>query len=273
MLTRHILLLWAGIVLIAGQPAADPAPSAPLRIGGTGAVTALLTQIAPAFEAETGFTLQAVPSLGTTGANAAVADGVLGLAVSGRDLNQAEAARGLSVAATLRTPFGFVSSRAGPDNLDSTQIPALYRADRAKWADGSPVRIILRPTDESDNWVLGALFPGMADAIRQARKRSDLSIAATDQDNAEMAEKVAGSLVAATLVQMTTEKHALQFVSIDGVAPTLENYENGSYPYAKHLQLVVPRQVSPAAAAFLAFLRSPEAASLLRKAGIVASAG
>jgi hypothetical protein len=37
----------------------------------------------------------------------------------------------------------------------------------------------------------------MAEAIQQVRKRSDLSLAATDQDNAEMGEKTKGSLVGA----------------------------------------------------------------------------
>jgi phosphate transport system substrate-binding protein len=118
--------------------------------------------------------------------------------------------------------------------------------------------------------LLGDLFPGMSEAIKHARTRNDLSLAATDQDNVEIAEKVKGSLVGVSLTQMTTEKRNLRFVAIDGVAPSLENYENGSYPYAKTLYVVVPSKVSPEASAFLSFIATPAGESLLRKAGIVA---
>ena len=260
----------AGLALFGALATLNPASAETLRIGGTGAMTEMLRQIAPAFEAETGITLQVVPSLGTSGGNAAVADGVIGISVAGRDLKTKEADRGLRVAATFRTPFGLVTSRPGTEHLKSTEIAGIYSADKSVWPDGTPIRIVLRPADESDNLVLGELFPGMTNAIKRMRTRNDLSIAATDQDNAEMAEKTKNSHVGATFTQMTTEKRNLQFVTIDGVAPSLENYESGSYPYGKTLYFVVPAQISPQATAFLSFMATPAGKSLLRKGGIVA---
>jgi phosphate transport system substrate-binding protein len=264
--------LFSAVLSISALATLTGASAATLTVGGTGAVSEVLNQIGPAFEAETGIVLKVVPSLGTSGANAAVADGVLGLSVAGRDLNEKETARGLTVASILRTPFGLATSRTGPDNLKSEEIARLYRADKPVWPDGTLVLIVLRPVVESDNIVLGSIFPGMAEAIQQVRKRSDLSLAATDQDNVEMGEKTKGSLVGATLAQISTEKRNLRFVSIDGVAPSLEGLQNGSYPYGKTMYLVVPSVVSPEGAAFLAFLAKPAGVSLLRKAGIVAGA-
>jgi len=110
----------------------------------------------------------------------------------------------------------------------------------------------------------------MAEAMERARGRPDLSVAATDQDNADAAEEIEGSLIATTLTQMLTEKRDLRFLAIDGVPPTLANYENGSYPYGKSLFLVVPAEISAEAASFLSFIATPEAEPLLREAGIVA---
>ena len=124
-------------------------------------------------------------------------------------------------------------------------------------------------TVESDNIVLGGLFPGMTEAIQQVRKRSDLSLAATDQDNADMAERVKGSLIGATLTQILAENRNLRFVSIDGVPASLENYLNGSYPYGKSLYVIAPPGPSPQARAFLSFLASPAAQAVLRKDAIV----
>jgi phosphate transport system substrate-binding protein len=271
-MTRYIGLFSAGLGLLGALATLNPALAETLRIGGTGAVTEVLRQIGPAFEAETGITLQVIPSLGTSGGNAAAADGVLGISVAGRDLKKKEAEKGLTVAATLRTPFGLVTSRSGPDSLKSAEIAELYRADKPAWPDGAPILVVLRPVDESDNLVLGELFPGMSEAIKHMRTRSDVSVAATDQDNAEMAEKTKGSLVGATLTQIMAERRNLRFVAIDGVTPSLESYKDGSYPYGKTLYLVVPAKVSPEAAAFLAFITTPAGESLLRKAGIVAGA-
>lgn len=271
-MTRYIGLFSAGLGLLSALATLNPASAETLRIGGTGAVTEVLRQIGPAFEAETGIPLQVIPSLGTSGGNAAVADGVLGISIAGRDLKKKEAEKGLTVAATLRTPFGLVTSRPGLESLKSAEIAELYRADRPSWPDGAPVLVVLRPVDESDNLVLGELFPGMSEAIKHMRTRSDVSVAATDQDNAEMAEKTKGSLVGATLTQIMAERRNLRFVAIDGVAPSLESYKNGTYPYGKTLYLVVPAKVSPEAAAFLAFIATPAGEALLRKAGIVAGA-
>lgn len=260
----------AALASIAVLVALSPAWGEPLKIGGTGAVTELLRQMGPAFTADTGIALEVVPGLGTSGGNNAVADGKLGLAFSGRELRDKETARGLKVALVLRTPFGFVTSRQGPDNLKKGEIVALFRADRPLWPDGTPILIHLRPADESDYIVLGEFFPGFTEVIQQLRKRRDLSVAATDQDNADMAEKAKGSLAAATLTQIVAERRNLRFVSIDGVAPSLDSYLDGSYPYSKPLYAIVPSAISPEAQAFLAFLAKPAGVALLRQAALIA---
>jgi phosphate transport system substrate-binding protein len=262
---RAVALGAIGVVM-----ALSPALGKSLRIGGTGATNGLLAQLAPAFTAETGITLEVVAGLGTSGANNALADGKLDISFAGRELRDKERARGLKVVGTVRTPIGLVTSREGPDDLKSTEIAALLRADRPVWPDGTPILIILRPADETDYIVLGEHFPGFTEALQHLRRRRDLSIAATDQDNLDMAEKLRGSLTSATLTQMMTEKRNLRFVAITGVAASLENHQNGSYPYGKRLYLVVPSAMSPEAAAFIAFLAGPAGEALLRRGGLIA---
>jgi phosphate transport system substrate-binding protein len=263
---RVVALGLLGVMMAMSQ-----AWGATLKVGGTGAVTELLRQLGPPFTAETGIVLDVIPGMGSSGAASAAADGKLGIAFSSRQLRDKEKARGLNQVAAFTTPFGLVTSRASPESLKRSEIAALYRSDRPRWPDGTPILITLRPTDESDNILLGEFFPGMAEALLHLRKnRSDLSIAATDQDNADLAEKVQGSLTAASLAQVISEKRNLRFVMIDGVAATLENYRNGSYPYGKPLYAIVPSAISPEAQAFVAFLAKPATEALLREAGIVA---
>ena len=122
----------AGILLL------NPAWSRTLKIGGTGAMTALLGELAPAFQADSGIALDVIPGLGTSGALGAVADGKIGIAVSGRHLKEKEVARGIREVATFRTPFGLVTSRAGPDNLKRVEVGERYGENRPLWPDGKP---------------------------------------------------------------------------------------------------------------------------------------
>jgi ABC-type molybdate transport system substrate-binding protein len=78
----HAIVAFGIGVVLAGGPTSGQT----LKVGGTGSVTVLLGQIAPAFTADTGIALDTVPGLGTSGAISAVGDGKLGLAFSGRPL-------------------------------------------------------------------------------------------------------------------------------------------------------------------------------------------
>ena len=125
----------------------------------------------------------------------------------------------------------------------------------------------MRPKSDSDTTVLGNMFPGMAAAIEDARQRPDVPIAATDQDNADMAERIPGSLTGSTLSQVKMERRSLRFVAIDGVEPSLDNLESGAYPFAKPIYFVLPANKSPLAERFIAFLGSPVGRAALRATG------
>jgi phosphate transport system substrate-binding protein len=245
------------------------AASEVLRIGGTGAANGMIKSVGTLFTAQTGIAVQLVPSLGTNGGNRALANGVIDAAISGRPLTAAEIANGLTTVAEFHTPFGLVTSHPNPNGFKSGDIARIFQSDNPTWADGTPMRIILRPTTDSDTWLLGHLFPGMTEAMAAIRKRADLSVAATDQDNADMAEQTPGSLTGATFTQMKMEKRKLRFVAIDGTAPSLESYKSGAYPFGKSLYLVLGAKKSPACERFLAFLRSPDGVTALHEAGIV----
>lgn len=245
------------------------APAGELRIGGTGAATAVLQQAATAFARKHGTRVNVIASLGSSGGIRAVGDGVLDLAVSGRPLKPDEEAKGLVVALVARTPFVIATAHPKPGSIAAAALPDMFSAMTPTWSDGTPIRVILRPRSESDTTLLGELFPGVAAALEKARRRPDIPMAATDQDNADMAEKIPGSLVGSTLVQLVAERRQLRSVAIDGIVPTLEDFERGVYPYGKPLYFVVGRAPSPLVEEFLNFLRSPEGTELLRAAAVI----
>lgn len=250
--------LWLSFVL---SPAhAEPAE---LRAGGTGAATELLHRLAAEFGKETGYRTQVVASLGTTGGLLALADGHLDVAVAGRALKAEEQAKGLRVALVVRTPFVLATSHRAPSGLASADVVRAFADPGVSWADGTPIRVILRPRSESDVTLMTSLFPGLVGTMEKARQRPDIPVAATDQDNADLAERTPGSLVGMTLTQLLLEKRDLRTVAIDGLDASRANIANGTYHYTKLLYFVTREQPGEVAAAFLRFLDTAAARDLM----------
>jgi phosphate transport system substrate-binding protein len=240
-----------------------------LRIGGTGSASALLSMLGAAFAAESEIHIEVKWSLGSNGALRALTDDALDLAVVGRRLKPQETSAGLSALLSLRAPFVLATSQAQADAMTVAEIAEAFLSERATWRDGTLIRPILRPLSETDTALIVELFPSVAGAIEAARRRADVPVAATDQDNADAGEHTPGSLITTTLTQIMLEKRRLRLVAIDGVEPTIENFERGVYAHAKPLYVVAPPRPSSAAERFVDFLRSPVGRELLRGAGVL----
>jgi phosphate transport system substrate-binding protein len=259
----------AGMALLLGATAGS-AKAEVLRTGGPGAVAKILQRLGAAFtEREPGTTLTVIPNLGSAGAIAGVTDGLLDFGVSGRPLKPEEA-KSLTAVILASTPFGLASSQPNPGSIKSADVAAFYTNASSVWPDGTPVRVVLRPRAEVDAALLVNTFPKMAAAIEQLRERKEIPVVATDQDNVLLAEKIPGSLAAVTLTQVLTENSRLHFAAIDGVEPTLENFERGAYPYRKDFYFVFPHGKKPAVERFVVFLRSADGEKILRETGNLA---
>jgi phosphate transport system substrate-binding protein len=257
-----IALLFAAAAL-AGQAAAADA----LRVGGTGSSLGVLQQLGADF-AKRDVTIDVIPGLGSSGAIHALQDGKLDLAVSARPLKADETAAGLRQVAVLRTAFVLATSRADSVALKRADLPGIFTAEKAIWPDGTPIRIILRPRSETDSALLGKISAGMNEAIEAARRRSEVPIAATDQDNTALAQRVPGSLAGTTMAQLATERPDLRIVRLEGLDPTLANVESGAYPFVKHLHFIVRSDGAPLRP-FLDYMQSPQGLQSLRQAEIV----
>lgn len=254
------------VLLLAGAlPAGNAAAAETLRLGGTGSAAGMLQQVGAEFTTATGVKVEIVASLGSSGAIRALTDGVLDIAVPARPLKSDETTDGLRQVAVLRTAYVIATSHVDAPGFKSADLAGIFAAEKPTWTDGTPIRIILRPRSDTDTALLGELFPGMTDAIESARRRAELPTAATDQDNAALADRTAGSLIGTTMTQIKTEHRNLHVVPLDGVEPTLANFESGVYRFAKKLYFIVPRNSAPEAQRFVDFLRSPLGIKALRE--------
>jgi phosphate transport system substrate-binding protein len=242
-----------------------------LRVGGTGTAAGIVQQVGTEFTAGSGIKIGFIPSLGSSGAIRALADGKLDIAVAARPLKADESAAGLREAAVLQTPYVLVTSHQSPNGLKTADLPKVFSEQKPIWGDGTPMRIILRPRTETDSALLASLSPGMDKAIEALRQHPEVPIAATDQDNASLAERTPGSLTGTTLAQIKTEHRDLRVVPFGDLKPSLAALESGDFPFAKKLYFVVRTNAAPGVQRFMDFLRSPQGIKALRDADTLPS--
>ncbi len=238
-----------------------------LRISGTGATLATMQAVGAAFsesERIDPIDIETLPSLGSAGGIRAVGDGVISVAVTSRPPNPTENTVGLQATAIGVTPIAFVSSNPQPGGLVRADLPEIYRREKLRWADGSEIRIILRPPEGTTEEFLKVFFPNLVRLYAGLRQRGIFPIASTDQENVALASDIKGSLTIVTMAQMRGERLDLHVLPLDGIWPNLETLESGSHRFALPLYLV-HRTSDNTAQRFLAFLRSPAGAEILHR--------
>lgn len=262
----------SGAVLIAVFTA--PVSAGEIKIGGTGAAYAVSRLLGDAFTAaHPDETVEVIPSMGSSGGIQAVSAGALQVSFSGRPLKADEKAQGLQEMPFVDTPYVFVSSHPKPQKLSTSDVVAIYTGTLPKWPDGKDISPILRPKGDSDTGYLIETIQGMGPALEKLRQRSDVPIAGTDQDNMEAAQKTLNSFTGSTLLQVVSERPRVKIVNLDGLAPSVEAMEKGDYPLKRRLYLVAKANSSPSAEKFILFLRSPDAAKIIRdNGGVLVSA-
>jgi phosphate transport system substrate-binding protein len=250
------------------------APTAPgadgvVRATGTGTALGAMRRLAPAFEkANPGHRLQLLPSLGSSGALKALADGAIDMALSGRPIKPDEQALGLVAVPYARTPFAFVvGPRAGVTGITAAEAARIYSGAQERWPNGERVRLVLRPRVDMDTGIVAAISAEMAAAVDVAMARDGMLMAATNQDCHEIVVQTPGSIGPSSLTQIMTEDPGLVPLTWNGVAPTLRNLASGQYPLQKTLFLAVRAPPTAAVRCFLSFLASPEAARILEATG------
>ena len=243
--------------------------AATLNVGGTGAALGAMQALAQAFQkARPDVSVQVPDSLGSGGGIRATIAGALDIGLSSRPLKDEERAKGAKQQAYAKSPFVLVTSGKSPNPaLTSAQFIAFFGGGTLTWADGTPIRLILRPKDDSDTKILKAGFKGIEPALAKARATQGIPVASTDQQALDKAEALPGSLTTATLSAVIAEGRSLNPIAIDGVTPTVENLANGSYRHFKTLYLITGAGVSTLAQEFMDFIRSAEGARVLRETG------
>jgi phosphate transport system substrate-binding protein len=240
-----------------------------IRIGGTGADLATMKLLGQAFQKEyPEIAITVYPSLGSAGGIKALLGGDLDIAVSSLDLIAAQQSQGLVALEYGRTPLVFVTDKKNTvSQITLKQISDIYSGQAMIWPDETPIRLILRPKGETNIQIIQTMSEELRRAVQKSYARSGLNMAITDQENADLLERLPGSFGASTLCQIISEKRALNVLSLNGLKPSVKALADGTYPYFRDLYLITGPKSSPAVRQFVDFVFSPAGQSILTKTG------
>jgi len=247
-----------------------PARGEEIRIGGTGGALGTMQMLTEAYtKLQTDTKVVVVPNLGSSGGIGAVIAGAIDIGLSGRPLKDAELSQGAREIEYGRTPFVFATSvkNAGVAAITTPQLVEIYSGRMERWSDGTKIRLVLRPQNDSDTESVGRISPKLREAALLASKRPGMLVAVTDHDAADYLEKLSGSFGTTTLAMILSEKRSLKALKLDGAEPSVKAIAQGRYLYYKQMMLVTGPKTPPSAHRFIAFIQSPAGRQILTRAG------
>lgn len=254
------------IAIAFGQPTATA--TQPVRVGGSGMAFAAVELLAEKHAAVGGSVgVKVLPSLGTPGGIKALVEREIDVAIVTSRLTPELEAKGFHEGVCFMTPLVFATSHPQPQNLSMAQLSQIYSDPRPVWPDGMPIKVILRSRVGSTYPYLTRIVPGLKEAFDIAYKRPGIPVGATDQENVEIAQRAAGSLAIATLMQIRGEQLKLATVAIDGIVPNVRNIATGAYPFSMRVCLITVVEPSVEIARLIAYARSADGRALIENLG------
>ena len=244
-----------------------------LTVPGSGNPEYVLRRLAEAFNAQQ---LQhrviVPPSSGTAGALRDVGEGITSLGRVGRPLKEDEKARGFTFMPIGLDPVVMVGG-AGVTvrSLSQRQVLDIYTGKLSNWAEvggkSAPIRAIGREATDASRQALQQLIKPLKDI----QFGSNIKVAHLDPQVIELLDRYPTSLAFLNRSALSACQTRVVPLAIDGVAPTPDNVVQGRYPVVLEFGLVYRSSsgLSPAARAFVDFVRSPKGQGILQQSGVL----
>ena len=262
----RIALALTGALIMTPSLAATP-----IKTGGTGSAIRVVVALGTVFkqtypDAE----VVVLQGLGSGGAIKALNAQAIELALSARPLKPAEQGQALQASEVARTPLVFAGVKPYP-GLSRAKVADILLGKQQVWPDGSPLRPVLRPKDDSEAMLLRASSPAMDQALGIALARPGMHVALTDSEALEALQSVPGAFGFTTLA-MLKEAPSVRPFALDQVTPSLGTLSSGRYRLSKPLYLVIRENAPESVRAFVAFIQSAQGAKILADHGYLALA-
>ena len=252
--------------------AASSAAAQTIKVDGSTGAMPLVAALAKAHEAQTqGVKIETGKGLGTKARIDALKAGSIDIAVASHGLKVDELlAQGMVVDRIAATAVAFAVDAAIPvTNLTQAQICSIYSGKATNWKElGGPDRAIAartRPDSEVDTEVVRAHIGCLA----TLKMPAEIKVMDKSGDMARELATQPGSLGMTTTTVILQSGGKLKAVALDGAAPTEANVVDGKYRLVREVFLVTRSAASQATKAFVAFVKSPQGAAVIKDNGAI----
>jgi phosphate transport system substrate-binding protein len=271
--------VWRGLVLLCQLAlflaitlllaACDPQTNDALTLTGSTSVTPFAERLAELYQRAHPGTAINIQGLGSSAGIRATLDGVAEIGMSSRDLKPDEAAL-LDQVVIARDALAVIVNPANPVTaLSRDQILSIFARPSGSWAalGGSeqPIVVVSREAGSGT-------FSAFEDLVM---KGTPISSAALRQgSNGAIRQIVAGDPQAIGYISLGIVDQTVKALMIDGVRPSAEHVEAGTYRLARPFLLVWRKDqpLTPLARSFIDYVVGPEGQAELARAGLVKGA-
>lgn len=268
-----------GLGLLMGLVACGAPTQENVRVSGSSTVLPVLSRAADTYMMDRSDARVIVNAGGSGVGIKQVGDGLVDIGMTSRDLSPEERETykdaGLTIHAIGRDAVvPVVSSEifdAGITSLTRAQIAAIYTGEISNWAElGGPDSEIYVIDKETSRGTRQVFMDYVLDDGKARALGADAVLGSNNEEQTAITQSAAaiGMLSHAWL---NGDVRGLSIITEEGevIAPTLENIRAGSYPIVRNLMLVTQAELSPAAHAFLAYVKSEDGQRSVDAAGYI----
>lgn len=243
-----------------------------ILVDGSNGVRPLVAALAKAYrERQPDVTIEMGKGLGAKARLEALAAGKIDIAMASHGVTVEEIARqgmALHEIAKVAVVFG-ANASVPPTDLTERQICDIYAGRITNWKElgGPDLAIIpyIRPETEVDAEVVRAKIG----CLKELRMADSVKVMQDTGDMARALASTAGAIGVTTMTVVEQSQKRIKALSLNGIAPHVENVRNQSYSLTRDSFLIMKAVPDPAVTRFLDFIRSPEGAKVIAANGAV----
>ena len=239
-----------------------------VKVCGSGDNQELLRRLATAYETlHPGIDIEVADSIGSSGGVKATAKGRCDIGRLARPLKEKEKRYGLSYTLFARSPVVFLVSENINDvkGITARQVVDVFSGKITSWQDlgggAGNIYIANREKGDSSRTVIGKLLPDFARISKQ--------VGQTIYSTPETIDTIAGhdNVIAYAPLSAVINRDDIHVLAFEGVLPSVETITTGRYPLYSDYGLVCRSDVSQAALAFMKFMTTDQAKSIISDFG------
>ena len=274
-MSPSLLRLSLAAIILASAPAVSRAQET-IRIDGSTGVAPLVIALAQAYRKNNpSVAIEIGRGLGTRARMEALASGSIDIAMASHGLNVADISKaGMVVSEIARTPVVFAvnASVDGVAGLNDAQVCAIYAGERTNWKELGGPELAIAPRTRPDSEVDAEVVRDGVGCLKTLKMSEATKVMPRGGDMAAELAATRGALGMTTLTVVEQSGGRVRALALNGVVPDDANTLAGRYRLTREAFLVSKAQPSPAAAKFLEFARSAEAAAVIKANGAIPTA-